>query len=68
MKITLKACRVNVKASVKEEARFVGVSEDTVYKWEGGKSAPRLGHAQKLITFYNSRGFDVSLDDINFLL
>ncbi len=67
MKITLKACRVNVNASVKEEARFVGVSEDTVYKWEGGKSAPRLGHAQKLVEFFNSKGFDVLLDNINFL-
>jgi DNA-binding XRE family transcriptional regulator len=68
MKISLKACRVNVKASVKEEARAIGVSEDTVYKWEGGRCAPRLGHAQKLIAFYNSKGFNVSLDDINFLL
>lgn len=67
MKISLKACRVNVKASVKEEAKAVGVSEDTVYKWETGKCAPRLGHAQKLIAFFNAKGFNVSLNDINFL-
>ncbi len=67
MKLSLKACRVNVKASVKEEAKAVGVSEDTVYKWEVGKCAPRLRHAQKLIAFYNSKGFNIALDDINFL-
>jgi DNA-binding XRE family transcriptional regulator len=67
MRISLKACRINVKASVKEEAKAIGVSEDTVYKWESGKCSPRLGHAQKLVSFFDSKGFKISIDDINFL-
>ena len=30
MKISLKACRANVRATAREMADFVGVSEDTV--------------------------------------
>lgn len=67
MKLTLKACRVNVNASVKETAKAVGVTEDSVYKWESGVCAPKLRHVLKLVEFFNSRGFNVTLNDINFL-
>lgn len=67
MKLTLKACRVNVNASVKEEAKYVGVSEDSIYKWENGEYAPKLHHVVKLLEFFNSKGFNISFNDINFL-
>ena len=34
MQLTLKACRTNVKATAREEAEYVGVTEDSVYNWE----------------------------------
>jgi len=49
MKLTLKACRVNINASVKEVAKAVGVTEDTVYNWESGKYSPRAKQIIKLI-------------------
>jgi DNA-binding XRE family transcriptional regulator len=67
MKLTLKACRVNINASVKEVAKAVGVTEDTVYNWESGKYSPRAKQIIKLLDFFASRGLPISLYDINFL-
>lgn len=67
MKLTLKACRVNVNASAKEVAKAVGVTEDTVYNWEIGKYSPRVKQMIKLLEFFESRGLSIGLSDINFL-
>lgn len=67
MQLTLKACRTNVKATAREEAEYVGVTEDSVYNWESGRYCPSAIHAQKLLQFFADRGFPVSLDNINFL-
>jgi DNA-binding XRE family transcriptional regulator len=67
VKLSLKACRTNVKATAREEAEYVGVTEDTVYNWESGKYCPNAIHAQKLLQFFEHKGFSVSLNDINFL-
>jgi DNA-binding XRE family transcriptional regulator len=67
VKLTLKACRTNVKATAREEAEYVGVSEDSVYNWESGKYCPSAIHAQKLLKFFEEKGFSISLDNINFL-
>lgn len=67
MKLTLKACRINVKASVKEMAAAVGVSEDSIYKWENGKCAPRGKHMIKILDFFEQKGFPIQIDEINFL-
>jgi DNA-binding XRE family transcriptional regulator len=67
MKLSLKACRVNVKATAKEMGKAVGVSEDTVYNWEAGKYAPRRSQMPKILDFFAKRGMKVTLDDINFL-
>ena len=67
MKISLKACRVNVGASAKEMARACGVTEDTIYNWECGKYAPRARQMQKILEFFADKGFPVALSDINFL-
>lgn len=67
MKLTLKACRVNVGASAKEMATEIGVTEDTVYNWESGKYAPRAKQMIKILRFFADRGFPVTLENINFL-
>jgi DNA-binding XRE family transcriptional regulator len=67
MKLTLKACRTNVKASAAEMAKAVGVSEDTVYNWEKGKYAPTYKNMVKIIEFFESKNFPITIDDINFL-
>lgn len=67
MKLTLKACRANVNASVKEMAKFIGVTEDTIYNWEKGKYAPTAKSMQKILEFFATKNFEIALGDINFL-
>lgn len=67
MKLKLKACRVNVDATAKEVADYVGVTEDTVYNWECGKYIPSAFNMQKLLEFFANKGFPVTLDEIIFL-
>jgi DNA-binding XRE family transcriptional regulator len=67
MKLTLKACRTNVKATAKELAEYVGVTEDTIYNWECGKYCPTAVKMQKILEFYERKGFVISLNDIIFL-
>lgn len=67
MKLSLKACRINVKATAKEMGKALGVSEDTIYNWECGKYAPRRSQMPKILKFFEDRGMSISLDDINFL-
>ncbi len=67
MKMTVKACRAQVRASANDLAKAVGVSRDTIYGWESGKTAPKLTHAMRIVEFFNTKGLAVSIDDINFL-
>ena len=67
MKLTLKSCRVNVNSSVVDMAKAVGVTEDTVYNWEKGKYSPTAKNMQKILAFFESKNFHITLDDINFL-
>lgn len=66
MKLSLKACRVNVRATAKEMGNALGVSEDTVYNWEAGKYAPRAKQMSKILNFFEERGMSITIDDINF--
>lgn len=67
MQISLKACRINVEATAKEVAEYVGVDIDSVYNWESGKYIPTAINMQKLLEFFNNKGFAVTLNDIKFL-
>jgi DNA-binding XRE family transcriptional regulator len=67
VKLTIKACRAQVGVSAAELAKAINVNKDTVYAWETGRTSPRLDNVMKMIKFFNSRGFDVKVDDINFL-
>ena len=64
MRLSLKACRVNVNATAKEEAEYVGVCTDTILSWEKGKTAPRKAHVMMLLDFFASKGFHVTVNDI----
>lgn len=66
MKLTLKACRINVKATAKELGAAVGVTEDTIYKWENGKTSPKIFQVNRMIKYFIQKGFDVTIDDIIF--
>lgn len=67
MKLTLKACRVNIQATAKEMADAIGVTEDTIYNWECGKYAPTAKNMQKILDFFASKNFPIALSEINFL-
>jgi DNA-binding XRE family transcriptional regulator len=67
VKLTLKSCRVNVNASAAEMAKAIGVTEDTIYNWEKGKYAPTAKNMQKILDFFASKNFIITLSDINFL-
>ncbi len=67
MKLSLKACRINVKVTAKEMGNAIGVSEDTIYNWEAGKYAPKRRQVPKILDFFAEKGMPVTLDDLNFL-
>ena len=67
IKLTLKACRVNVNATAKELAEYVGVSEDSIYKWENFKCSPSGKHVAKALEFFALKGCPVQIDQIKFL-
>lgn len=64
--ITLKACRVIADISAKEMAAAVGVTTDTIYKWERGRSAPNAPQVQKILKLLANKGYIVGIDDIIF--
>ena len=66
MKITLKACRTNIGLTAKAIGEIVGVTADTIYKWERGASAPTAPQMAKMLEVYASKGFMVELKDIIF--
>jgi DNA-binding XRE family transcriptional regulator len=66
MKISLKACRINVGASAKEFAEAIGVSEYTIYKWENGKTAPKITQVPLIVNFFESKGFPIDINNIKF--
>lgn len=61
-KMSLKAIRVNANMSQKQAAKALGVSADTLYKWESGKSFPNVPSILKIEKVYG-----VGFDDIDFL-
>lgn len=64
--LTLKACRVIANVSAEELASFVGVTVDTVYKWEKGRSYPNAPQMVKIIKCFANKGYAVDIGEINF--
>lgn len=48
----LVACRVQAGYTQKEVAKTLGVTEQTIIRWEQGASAPKMEYAQKLSELY----------------
>lgn len=64
--ITLKACRIIADIKADEIAEAAGVTIDTVYKWEKGKSYPTAPQMVKIIKLFADRGYIIDVNDINF--
>lgn len=62
MAMTLKALRVNLGMDQKTAAERLGVTPETLGRWESGKSYPNVPQITKLEELYS-----VSYSDINFL-
>ena len=62
MAITLKAARVNVGMNQNEAAKGLGITPDTLRRWEKGLSFPTVVQIKKIEELYN-----VSYSDIIFL-
>ena len=65
-RLTLKSCRITAGLKVEEIARAAGVTIDTVYKWEKGKSFPNAPQIVKILNLYAEKGYVINVNDINF--
>lgn len=63
MKITLKALRVNAGLSQKEVAKKLGISNNTLIKWERYLSYPRVLQLDKMCKLYGCSMDDIFLPD-----
>ena len=64
--LTLKACRTIAKLRAEDLATEVGVTVDTLYKWEKGKSYPTAPQIVKIIQCFANKGYSVDISDIKF--
>lgn len=60
-KITLKAARVNAGLTQKEVAEKMGVSTQTINKWENNLKIVKLGSFNKLCKLYNKNVNEIFL-------
>jgi DNA-binding XRE family transcriptional regulator len=65
-RLTLKSCRITAGVKVEEIAKAAGVTTDTVYKWEKGRSFPNAPQIVKILNFYAEKGYVIDVSDINF--
>lgn len=59
MKLTLRAARINKGLNVKEVAKALSVTTQTIYNWEQGVTEPKIKHLRQLAEMYQ-----ISLDDL----
>lgn len=64
--LTLKACRIIANIRAEEMANYVGITVDTLYKWEKGKSFPNLPQMRKIVEFFADKGYALDINKINF--
>ena len=64
--LTLKSCRVTAGIRAEELAGAAGVTVDTLYKWEKGKSFPNAPQMVKIIKCFAEKGYIVDVNDIKF--
>ena len=64
--LTLKGCRIIAGIKAEEMATSVGVTVDTIYKWEKGRSFPTAPQMVKIIECFATKGYIVEINEINF--
>ncbi len=64
--LTLRSCRIIAGIKAEEIAEAAGVTVDTWYKWERGKSFPNAPQMIKIIKCFAKHGYVVELNEINF--
>lgn len=64
--LTLKSCRIAAGFRADEIADVAGVTVDTLYKWEKGRSFPNAPQMVKIIKYFEKNGYALDLCDINF--
>lgn len=52
MKLSLKAARANKNMTQAQAAEKIGVTKDTVRRWETGKTSPRVNVVEKILSAY----------------
>lgn len=66
--LTLKTCRLIANVKAEELAENVGVTVDTIYKWEKGRSFPNAPQMVKILKCFANKGYIVDINDINFFI
>lgn len=66
--LTLKACRIIANIRAEEMANYLGITVDTLYKWEKGKSFPNLPQMRKIVDLFAEKGYALDINDINFFV
>ena len=64
--LTLKACRIIADIKAEEIAEAAGVTVDTLYKWEKGRSFPNMPQMNKIVKCFADKGYYVEVNDIKF--
>lgn len=64
--LTLKACRIIADIKAEEMAQAAGVTVDTLYKWEKGKSFPNIPQMNRIVRCFADKGYYVEVNDIKF--
>ena len=67
-RLTLKSCRITTGIKAEEMASAVGVTVDTVYKWEKGRSFPNAPQMVKILRLFAEKGYAIDIHDINFFI
>ena len=65
--LTLKSCRIAAGIKADEIAKAAGVTVDTLYKWEKGRSFPNAPQMVNIIKFFEKNGYALDITEINFL-
>lgn len=64
--LTLRSCRIIAGVRAEEIAEAAGVTVDTLYKWERGRSFPNAPQMVMIIKFFAEKGYALDLNSINF--
>ena len=65
-KLTLRSYRITAGIKAEEIAEVAGVTVDTVYKWEKGRSFPNAPQMIKILNLFAAKGYIIDINDINF--